>query len=108
MDSKFTPGPWRVKFYDDGYPVVFAGDAAVAKTDCSIHCEKWNGDMNTNAANASLIAAAPEMYEACRMANWLLNTPELKGLLETHAPAWGDPVEITRMLEEALKKARIE
>lgn len=54
--SQHTPGPWT---FDDDYYVV-AGE------ENDIICELWSQDKD---ANARLIAAAPEMYEALKAIN---------------------------------------
>jgi UDP-N-acetylenolpyruvoylglucosamine reductase len=58
MEAKWTPGPWRVKA--DGSNVILSNDQnddLVATT--RLYSEK-------GAANAYLIAAAPDLYEALR------------------------------------------
>jgi hypothetical protein len=64
-DTKFTPGPWRVAdadhegIADDDYKFIAAG------SECYGHGEggfEIAGYMGT--ANARLIAAAPELFEA--------------------------------------------
>ena len=59
-----TPGPWTaVKLDDDGHYDITAnnGAAVIAGT------AGWYGEHNPGEANARLIAAAPEMLEACRL-----------------------------------------
>lgn len=55
MDTKHTPGPWHI--IEDRTPgslEVFAGNVAV--------CECWRrSDVQTEIANANLIAAAPDL-----------------------------------------------
>lgn len=61
MTNKFTPGPWKVSLTDD--TVVMDKDAnavAVAVGDYDTHYE-------VTEANARLIAAAPDLYEALQM-----------------------------------------
>lgn len=55
-EAKFTPGPWRVRFGNIGH-VAAENGALVAK------CQRLTGLCNLQ-ANAHLIAAAPELYEA--------------------------------------------
>jgi hypothetical protein len=52
MTTKFTPGPWRIA----GKGTIRAGDG-------------WIGDTHwrNREANARLIAAAPDLYEAVRL-----------------------------------------
>jgi len=51
-ETKFTPGPWRAS--KDGFDVENVVGAGV----CALYADE------TCEANARLIAAAPEMYEA--------------------------------------------
>lgn len=74
--SGHTPGPWRVIIDDDGNPLsgrpgVFASD----ELDCGIvhwdgfvqpYWRSARGDKEIH-ANARLIAAAPELLEACEL-----------------------------------------
>ena len=86
--SEFTPGPWTA--VNNGHywqinskQIGQVGDACASNTDC-------NGDKKTPhiaKANASLMAAAPEMYD------------KLKELFETHHA-------LDYKLEYILKKAR--
>jgi hypothetical protein len=65
MSVKHTPGPWQI--YPVTYPLIETADGiAVAKTDCSLNrvSGKWVEDRETAAANAVLIAAAPDLLEA--------------------------------------------
>lgn len=84
-EPKFTPGPWSVikgrHFYEDRFGVEIKGD------DFSIQPQ-----MGMTEANAHLIAAAPELYEALE---------EL--LIQTRQ--YGHKPEI-KMAEAALAKAR--
>jgi len=61
--SKHTPGPWGL---DGVHEVVDATSAGV------VQLWHWNKSNNERDANARLIAAAPEMYEALRelLAEW--------------------------------------
>lgn len=56
--TKFTPGPWKI--VEDRVPSsleVYGGTIAI--------CECWRrANAETEMANAHLIAAAPELYEA--------------------------------------------
>ncbi|MCP1271259.1 hypothetical protein [Acetobacter cerevisiae] len=58
-DPKFTPGPW-VTYKDLPTDVVVSknGDCSLATLDCGC------GGKETMRANANLIAAAPDLYEA--------------------------------------------
>ena len=59
----FTPGPWTVVVDEiaaqvRGYPCVYSKDYTVVGT------EGMYGDIDVDFANAKLIAAAPDLYEA--------------------------------------------
>lgn len=58
-ESKHTPGPWFVHV-PRTLPEVIARKGAVTICKCR------NGSLNDGLANARLIAAAPELYEALR------------------------------------------
>lgn len=59
-NTKFTPGPWVYKQYQKG--VWGVGDP---NTNDQIAKLEWNKEYDSEAgANAALIAAAPELYEA--------------------------------------------
>jgi ATP-dependent phosphoenolpyruvate carboxykinase len=72
MESKHTPGPWYVDTTDKEYPYSICQDnehgwgIAEVKTFAPVGSDK---------ANAALIAAAPEMYEA------LVDAARLVGLI---------------------------
>lgn len=56
--SKFTPGPWEYVPEEDGHSVY--------DCDCGFHIARATDglpEIGQTAANAHLIAAAPEMYE---------------------------------------------
>ena len=61
MEGKYTPGPWKV-VQAFGYQVRAADDCIVAKV--QTHCPLTS----ENPANAYLIAAAPDLLAACRVA----------------------------------------
>ena len=64
MNTKHTPGPWRVaasKFREACRQKVCVVTDTVTVADCGIFLEeRWD--------NAHLIAAAPELLEACKLA----------------------------------------
>ena len=71
MISKHTPAPWHrnIPSKDARYPTIYAGrntHIAVA----SGHGQLSNEEIE---ANISLIAAAPELLEACRQIIWKLS-----------------------------------
>lgn len=60
-DTKFTPGPWEVGDCDGATIWANAGTFAFA---IGFATSDANGDREMALANARLIAAAPELYEA--------------------------------------------
>lgn len=69
-----TPGPWQ--HYDDSADATHRHQiAAFGKTVAHVYCTK--GDETSDAANARLIAAAPDLLEAARRAlNFIQNTED--------------------------------
>lgn len=66
--TKHTPGPWSAFIWNKNAPHIITigipysdGDAHLCKIDCSIKTDE-------NKANARLIAAAPDLLRACKMA----------------------------------------
>ena len=60
MDTKHTRGPWKV-----GEELASDGDFVIKATSGYGIGQAWNLNGNTeNAANAKMIAAAPELLEA--------------------------------------------
>lgn len=75
--SKHTPGPWTAT--DDGY-IEHSGGWSVAKA---------YGANPTCAANAALIAAAPDLLAACELAASSLDTYAKTGAFTAGQPsAW--------------------
>lgn len=65
-ETRFTKGPWEIRSdipYSNGR-VVFHGRWEENVTVCRL----WHSNKDTQEANANLIAAAPEMYEALMQA----------------------------------------
>lgn len=62
-EVKHTPGPWHAGEYEE-YDQAVIGPAGIMVADCSIYHETRS--IETNQANARLIAAAPEMYAALK------------------------------------------
>lgn len=65
--SKHTPGPWRVEIDDSPdaawawqWPTIVSDEYEVVGT------EGMYGDLETDMANARLIAAAPDLLEALK------------------------------------------
>ena len=80
-DSKYTPGPWRIGEYligqhawedrPDYDRAIYGHDQVKIAV-----MEQWYKDGGESEANARLIAAAPELLEACQAAFRLLNDPD--------------------------------
>jgi len=62
MKAKHTPGPWERTPSASG-PMCFVSNAA-GQTVAFAYAEGANCDMQTQKANAQLIAAAPDMLDA--------------------------------------------
>lgn len=63
MKTKFTPGPWNTTWLVSDKPTIYAIGADIHQTLARLgEVDGVNGDVHR--ANAQLIAAAPEMYEA--------------------------------------------
>ena len=72
----YTKGQWEVQHSFN----VFCGRRVIAS--CGGYADNWKVDEvhNENIANAKLIAAAPDMYEALeKIQEWLLFDKELTG-----------------------------
>ena len=66
-ETKWTPGPWQVTQCRDGMPFVNVfrvSGPSDGSAPCTILFETKYTELQENEANACLIAAAPEMYEA--------------------------------------------
>ena len=87
---KSTPGPWTANF-DDNQPTVVNSEGVLI-ADVNVF------DGTEEDANAYLIAAAPELLEACRWAITELTATEEQRTADTLA----DTLE---RLREAIKKA---
>jgi hypothetical protein len=57
-DKKYTPGPWVLR--EDGF-IVDCDDCIIADPHC-----KPGPEIEEREANARLIAAAPELLQACK------------------------------------------
>lgn len=76
MEAKHTPGPWNVAFGEDGL-VIDAPESGICTVD---------SPLSERAANAKLIAAAPDLLEAL---NTLLYVDPVNhyGLMEAESKA---------------------
>ena len=91
--SEFTPGPWRAIPWEEK-AIRIVPDAYIGPV-----CEVFGHKRQPMQANANLIAAAPELYEACEEA--LVNDIAAEGENASNMfPA------LRKKLAAALKKAR--
>jgi hypothetical protein len=82
MSAAFTPGPWEV---EEDTTLIWARDGGVNGTPvarCETQFRQWgrNVPMEEHEANANLIAAAPDLYEALNGAP----LPSTLGNVESH------------------------
>lgn len=88
--ASYTPGPWKVHIGLDYFTVYNeSGSTVVPESRC-------NPDNERDVADAYLIAAAPEMYEALHM---LVNGDDTPNATGSRALAW-------EKADDALAKAR--
>jgi type II secretory pathway component GspD/PulD (secretin) len=62
-EPKFTPGPWFIPDHASGFEIESSCNKQIAKTS-QLYAVKQASDHDERRANAHLIAAAPELYEA--------------------------------------------
>lgn len=83
--SKFTPGPWKLEAHPEkaGWLLSAPQDQCLV-ADLYMHHATTGGptDRSEIQANVSIIAAAPEMYEACKFVADKLNDPALVAILD--------------------------
>lgn len=104
MEAKFTPGPWqfhaRLSGSENhrGFRIFGPGASGWALAEVM----PVDADGKEGHANASLMAAATDLLEACGMAVGLLKLQ--RDLIEQgkHADAWNPAI---RMLQAAIDKA---
>ena len=91
--TEHTPGPWNLSANEDGRTYVEASN----DTADDIAALLMDHDQQQNAANARLIAAAPDLLAACKAA---LNTPAMNA-------DEMDPIEIeaVELARAAIRKA---
>ena len=71
METKHTPGPWKVFNLSDAYPGIEAVNGGrrytiVVYGDADEYCGIRGDSPETRLANAHLIAAAPDLLEALK------------------------------------------
>ena len=75
--ATFTPGPWVVKHDNQGLPFI------------GVDSDPWTyhgtvATVDTGAGNARLIAAAPELYEQCKLFEEVLSELVVMGEADIH------------------------
>lgn len=92
--SAHTPGPW---FFDPSSLTVL--DVAVKLGVATVY--DWNNRQEA-VANGHLIAAAPQLFDACRLA-----VDSMKDTLDGRNPSWMDNMRADlAFIEAAIAKAR--
>jgi hypothetical protein len=67
--EKFTPGPWDIDGFNISKVIAKNKDGRYRLIcDCHLGVNSFLENFNENVANAHLIAAAPELLEACKKA----------------------------------------
>lgn len=84
--SKHTPGPWRIAENDGAYAYIKSGPGTNLMKPGQMVAKVWLQDADYNEANARLIAAAPELLEACKQLLTTLEEAEQAHVLIGH---WG-------------------
>ena len=98
--AKHTPGPWSAYYNNEGLTITNASNVTIAYVDYD-ECEE-----RPVAANASLIAAAPAMYEALTHALSVCEAEaELRGENDIDDYLGGAAGPVARMIRAALAQA---
>ena len=75
MTEQHTPGPWTadvVRFNSYTLRIIKAGTDWIAH----VHTQSTESDIPRDVSNARLIAAAPDLLEACQTLSTLLDTDD--------------------------------
>lgn len=114
MDTNHTPGPWEFEIPNTSYDAVVSNNAnwsiatvhgsgkktALRKTADSLKLH------SEGVANARLIAAAPDLLEACKLADELAaNLDCIAGVSAEGRKAKGFGIKLHRLLTAAIAKA---
>lgn len=94
---KHTPGPWRIVGVDGA---IYADNGIDVGLVHGVNREADESEDHEMHANACLIAAAPELLEACEQAEYWLQCEA-----ESAAPGEIVPTDILRVLRAAIAKA---
>lgn len=68
MNTPYTPGPWKLNFENSNEIVADFGGQDITVALAHGPAGMWGEVQYEHAANARLIAAAPELLEACKFA----------------------------------------
>lgn len=91
VETKFTPGPWRLDNGIDGvWRIEDSHGWSICETAGGCGAKNLPGEDESD-ANAHLIAAAPALYEAIR---------RFVNACDTHRPAWLGNSEARRGFDE--------
>ena len=107
MNEKFTKGPWTAK-YDPQLRALIQIYSTEAHLPVAVLPDRGTVEaMPEIEANANLIAAAPDMYEALEQMEPLINnsTGIVGYYMNGNIAKWND-FDVTRIIGNALRKAR--
>lgn len=108
MNARFAPGPWAMKVEPQRYPECDDADLPAFVRDATgrvivvVNEEYRHGDYE---ADAHLIAAAPDLYEAAEQARLLIGEAGQKDEL-SEAARQSNRNQAWHLLNLALRKAR--
>jgi hypothetical protein len=74
VENKSTPGPWALAWEDGKYGVI--GSQCEGKLVCIVGNNPDDGKNDIRKANATLIAAAPDLLVACEIAMQIIDPGE--------------------------------
>jgi hypothetical protein len=97
MKTNHTPGPWNVE-ENSSPPLIWGNDYEKPIAEVELHRSYASYGDGEAQANAQLIAAAPELLDACMVALGILDTG-------TYAAAWVRH-DAAKQLRAAIAKAK--
>ena len=106
-EAKFTPGPWKAT-YDSQLQAAIEIYNTEDRIMVAVLPDRGTVEaMSEIEANANLIAAAPDMYEALEQMEPLINnsTGIVGYYMNGNIAKWND-FDVTRIIGNALRKAR--